>query len=39
MLCYSLRRLFRLRLESSFRSVEETRELFLAQWAELRSKG
>ena len=29
-LCFSLRRLFRLRLDQSFRSIEETRLLFLS---------
>ena len=36
MLCYTLRRLMRLRMEQSFRRIEETRELFLLEWCELR---
>ena len=30
MLCFKLRRIFRLRVEQSYRSIEETRDIFLA---------
>ena len=39
MLCFTLRRLMRLRLEPSFRSIEEANIVFLAQWSNLRKRG
>lgn len=39
MLCFTLRRLMRLRLEPSFRNIEESNLTFLAQWSELKRKG
>jgi hypothetical protein len=39
MLCYSLRRLFRLRNEQSFRSIEEASEMFAGAWCDYVSQG
>ena len=39
MLCYTMRRLFRTRIDSSFRSLEEQSELFTGAHRDLKNKG